>query len=126
MAIPKPLSASSRIGAVWDICQRHFDNSAWSQSSVFDDDDIPLDEDALYEFYMFMFSETLFGRYSRARGQRYRYEHSGARFSAFADSEEPHGRHARNITRQRKESEEYEKGLQELGYSHFLVQVLHY
>jgi hypothetical protein len=48
-----------QIGAAWNICQRHFDNPSWShvpESSSrgfsFDDDDIPLDEDDLYEFYM--------------------------------------------------------------------------
>ena len=46
-------TSTLQIGAAWNICQRHFDNPAWSQSSASlththhsnADDDIPLDEE---------------------------------------------------------------------------------
>ena len=52
--------------------------------------------------------------------QGYRYEHSrhaGGYFTVFFDPEDSQERHARNIERQKKESEEYEKRLKELGAS---------
>ncbi|KDR81399.1 hypothetical protein GALMADRAFT_221260 [Galerina marginata CBS 339.88] len=130
---PEATQRFQEIGAAWNICQRHFDNPSWSHvqedgssrqtrsgfTYTFNkDDDIPLDEDELYEFYMYMFAETLFGRYSRTKGQRYRYERSGragaglSTFSGgFAESQE---RQSHNAERQRKENEEYEKRKREL------------
>ncbi|KAF8964086.1 hypothetical protein BDZ97DRAFT_943617 [Flammula alnicola] len=131
---PTATQRFQQIGAAWNICQRHFDNPSWSHVpepsatgtkhthgftySFSKDDDIPLDEDELREFYMFMFAETLFNRYSRAKGQRYRYErsgHAGAGVSTFsggfAESQE---RQARNAERQMREKEEYEKRKREL------------
>ncbi|KAJ3517787.1 hypothetical protein NLJ89_g279 [Agrocybe chaxingu] len=119
-----------QIGAAWDICQRHYDNPSWShrsESTYPDEDDIVLEEDELFDFYMFMFAETLSNRYSRARGRRYRNERSGragrdlSTFSdvflgGFADSfsEYSEERQAANTERQRKEKEEYEKRKREL------------
>ncbi|CAA7267976.1 unnamed protein product [Cyclocybe aegerita] len=122
---PTATQRFQQIGAAWDICQRHYDNPLWSHRSEFnpDEDDIVLEEDELFDFYMFMFAETLFDRYSRARGRRYRNERSGrggrdlSTFSeafsgGFADSLEE--RQAANTERQRKEKEEYEKRKREL------------
>ncbi|KAH9483848.1 Chaperone protein DnaJ [Psilocybe cubensis] len=128
---PKATQRFQEIGAAWNICQRHLDNPAWGLSEFqasytstkntyrfAADDDIPLDEDELHQFYMFMFAETLFGRYTRSKGQRYRYERSGRTgggiysFSGgLAKSQE---RQARNTERQRRENEEYEKRKREL------------
>ncbi|KAF8163095.1 hypothetical protein B0H34DRAFT_307746 [Crassisporium funariophilum] len=111
------------IGAAWNICQRHYDNPAWSHvqepsnssPNAFhfssDDDDIPLDDEDLHDYYMYMFAETLFDRFSRAKGQRYRYERSGAASSGLHvyDYAQPQQIHASNAERQMKEKQEYEK-----------------
>ncbi|KII84274.1 hypothetical protein PLICRDRAFT_701857 [Plicaturopsis crispa FD-325 SS-3] len=88
------------IGHAWSICLRHFENPGWSQvpepgarrhfgrDYYEDEDDAPLDEYEAEMFFRFMFEEIFMGRFSRARGQRYRRQRAGdddGGFSAFPD-----------------------------------------
>ncbi|PPQ63204.1 hypothetical protein CVT24_005749 [Panaeolus cyanescens] len=122
---------SPQIGAAWNICQRHFDNPAWShvpagptyqyydddEDDDDDDDYYFMDKEDLHAYYMFMFAETLANRFSRASGKHYRHQRSrgpGAYSFHHEFSEYSQQSQAALQERQRREKEEYEKRKREL------------
>ncbi|KAF9532395.1 hypothetical protein CPB83DRAFT_847786 [Crepidotus variabilis] len=127
---PHATQRFQEIGHAWDICQRYYENPAFGESRFGpDDDDDFLDEEDMFEFYMFMFAETLFNRYNRESGKRYRFEQSGRRrgrggpvftfsptFSSYSSSyaDESQERKDRHEARQKAHNDAYERRKREL------------
>ncbi|KAJ6606659.1 hypothetical protein DFH09DRAFT_1299873 [Mycena vulgaris] len=76
---PAATQRFQKVGAAWDICQRHYDDPSssyvqeWNNGE--DDDDLADPDDLAY--FMFMFEEMLFERYSRQSGRDYRSRRGG-------------------------------------------------
>ncbi|KAJ7771881.1 hypothetical protein B0H16DRAFT_1515088 [Mycena metata] len=74
---PSATQRFQKIGAAWDVCQKHFANPEGSYvGRGGDDDGLGVDPEDLAAFFMFMFEEMISGTYRRGK-----YHRSGRRGS---------------------------------------------
>ncbi|KAJ7043370.1 hypothetical protein C8F04DRAFT_1074557 [Mycena alexandri] len=65
---PSATQRFQKIGAAWDVCQKHFANPEGSYVGRRDDDDgLGVDPEDLAAFFMFMFEEMISGTYRRGK-----------------------------------------------------------
>ncbi|KAJ7470447.1 hypothetical protein FB451DRAFT_1253747 [Mycena latifolia] len=91
---PAATQRFQKVGAAWDICQRHYEDPSRSYveergSRHFDDDDDFVDPEDL-AFFMFMFEEMVFGTYSRSSRRNYRSRRGGQQGPGFFFSPFPY------------------------------------
>ncbi|KAJ7490046.1 hypothetical protein B0H11DRAFT_2011493 [Mycena galericulata] len=83
---PAATQRFQKLGAAYDICLRHFEDPQESyipeRGSYAGDGEIYIDPEDL-AFFMFMFEEAIFGRYSRSSRRDYRSRRGGQRGPSF-------------------------------------------
>ncbi|KAJ7702472.1 hypothetical protein B0H17DRAFT_1044446 [Mycena rosella] len=76
---PAATQRFQKVGAAWDICQRHYEDP--SSSYVVERDSYEEEEDVIdpedLAFFRYMFEQMLFGTYSRASRRNYRFRRGG-------------------------------------------------
>ncbi|KAJ6547234.1 hypothetical protein B0H19DRAFT_1164637 [Mycena capillaripes] len=73
---PAATQRFQKLGAAWDVCQRHFEDPSRSYVTAFDDDE-GIDPADLAAFFMFMFEEAILGNYAGRRDYRSRRHRQG-------------------------------------------------